>query len=185
MGKQALMIIDVQNDYFKGGKMELVNPESAAANISRILEKCRKEGVPVIYIQHMAADASAGFLVANTPGAEINREVAPVPGEKLIVKQYPNSFRETVLQEYLQSVGITDLVITGMMTHVCVDATTRAAKDLGYNCTVISDACATRALDVDGEKVAASQVQKVLMAALAFYYADIQTTEGFLVLNED
>jgi nicotinamidase-related amidase len=101
-------------------------------------------------------------------------------GEEVIVKQYPNSFRETVLEKYLKEKSVTDLVITGMMTHVCVDATTRAAKDLGYNCTVISDACATRALDVDGEKVAASQVQKVLMGSLAFYYADIQTTHQFL-----
>lgn len=180
MGKQALIIIDVQNDYFKGGRMELVNPEKAAANISRVLEKSRKEGIPVIYIQHMAADASAGFLVVNTPGADINPGVAPLAGEKVMVKQYPNSFRETALQEYLQSHGITDLVITGMMTHVCVDATTRAAKDLGFSCTVISDACATRALEVDGEKIAASQVQKAFMGALAFYYADVQTTGEFL-----
>lgn len=180
MGKQALMIIDVQNDYFRGGKMELANPESAAGNISRVLEKSRKKGVPVIYIQHMATDASAGFLVANTPGVEIHRSIAPVAGEQVIVKQYPNSFRETALQQYLQAEGITDLAITGMMTHVCVDATTRAAKDLGYSCTVISDACATRALDVDGEQIAASLVQKAFMGALAFYYADIQTTEEFL-----
>ena len=180
MGKQALLIIDVQNDYFNGGKMELVNPESAAGNISRVLEKSRKEEVPVIYIQHMATDPSAGFLVVNTPGVEIHRSIAPVAGEKVIVKQYPNSFRETALQEHLQALGITHLVITGMMTHVCVDATTRAAKDLGYSCTVISDACATRALDVEGEQVAAPMVQKTFMGALAFYYADIQTTEEFL-----
>lgn len=180
MKKQALIIIDVQNDYFKGGKMELVNPEGAAANIRKVLEKTRAKGETVIYIQHIAMDPSAGFLVFNTPGIEINRNVAPVAGEKVIVKQYPNSFRETALNEYLKEQGITDLVITGMMTHVCVDATTRAAKDLGYTCTVIADACATRALEVDGEKVEASQVQKALIGSLAFYYADIQTADQFL-----
>ena len=180
MKKQALIIIDVQNDYFKGGKMELVNPEAAAANISRVLGKSRREGVPVVYIQHIAMDPAAGFLVMNTPGIDINEAVVPVAGEQVIVKQYPNSFRETALHEYLQKKGITDLVITGMMTHVCVDATTRAAKDLGYNCTVVSDACATRALEVDGETVEASQVQKAFMGSLAFYYAEVETTERFI-----
>lgn len=180
MGKQALLIIDVQNDYFIGGKMELVNPENAAGNINRLLENCREGGIPVVYIQHIATDPSAGFLVVDTPGAEIHQAIAPVNGEKVIVKQYPNSFRETALHEYLQAQEITDLVITGMMTHVCVDATTRAAKDLGYSCTVISDACATRALDVEGEQITASLVQKTVIGALAFYYADIQTTDEFL-----
>ncbi|MBS0027641.1 cysteine hydrolase family protein [Chitinophaga sp. 22321] len=180
MKKQALVIIDVQHDYFKGGRMELVNPEAAAANISKVLEQSRREGIPVIYIQHIAMDPGAGFLVVNTPGIEINAAVAPIAGEQVIVKQYPNSFRETALHAYLQEKGITHLVITGMMTHVCVDATTRAAKDLGYSCTVISDACATRALEADGETVEASQVQQAFMGSLAFYYADVQTAERFL-----
>lgn len=180
MKKEALIIIDVQNDYFKGGKMELVNPEGAADNIRRVLERSRQKNIPVIYIKHVATDPAAGFLVVNTPGIEINQKVAPVAGEKIITKQYPNSFRETELQEYLQKNGITDLTITGMMTHACVDATTRAAKDLGYNCTVIADACATRDLEVNGEKVDALQVQKALMGALAFYYAAVVTTDQFL-----
>lgn len=180
MKKQALVIIDVQNDYFKNGKMELVNPEGAADNISKILDRSRRNGIPVVYIQHIAQDPSAGFLVADTPGIGIHAKVAPVSGEKIVVKQYPNSFRETELAAYLQGSGITDLIITGMMTHVCVDATTRAAKDLGYHCIVIADACATRALEVNGETVEASLLQKALIGSLGFYYADIQTTAEFL-----
>jgi nicotinamidase-related amidase len=180
MKKQALIIIDVQQDYFKGGHMELENPDHAAGNISRMLEKSRKEQIPVIYIQHVATDPAAGFLVSHTPGVAIHPAVAPLAGEEVIVKHYPNSFRETTLHSYLERQGITHLLITGMMTHVCVDATTRAAKDLGYDCTVISDACATRALVVQGETLAASQVQKVFMGALAFYYAEIKTTSQFL-----
>ncbi|WP_202182987.1 cysteine hydrolase family protein [Chitinophaga solisilvae] len=175
--KKALLIIDVQNDYFKGGKMELSEPDVAAANISLILAESRKKGIPVIHVQHAATE---GFLVANTTGAEIHASVRPVAGEKIITKHYPNSFRETTLAEYLKAAGITDLVITGMMTHACVDATTRAAKDLGFNCTVIADACATRDLEVNHQLVPAAEVQRSLMGALAFYYAAIVNTKEYL-----
>ncbi|WP_223151426.1 cysteine hydrolase family protein [Chitinophaga varians] len=177
MKKQALLIIDVQQDYFKGGKMELSGPDAAAANISQILKKCRQEGIPVIYIKHQA---DAGFLVTHTPGAEIHSSVQPVANEKIITKHYPNSFRETELLKYLQQIGTTDLIITGMMTHACVDATTRAAKDFGFHCTVVADACATRDLKVNQQTVPAAEVQRSLMAALAFFYADIINTQQYL-----
>ncbi|MBC9931045.1 cysteine hydrolase family protein [Chitinophaga qingshengii] len=179
MKKQALLIIDVQQDYFKGGKMELSNPDAAAANTRLILERCRQQGIPVIYIQH-AADAAAGFLVAGTPGADIHSSIQPLPGEMIITKHYPNSFRETTLLADLQQAGITHLIITGMMTHVCIDATTRAAKDFGFHCTVIADATATRDLEVDGQKVPATDVQRALIGSLGFYYADIVNTAEYL-----
>ncbi|SKA06351.1 Nicotinamidase-related amidase [Chitinophaga eiseniae] len=179
MKKQALLIIDVQNDYFKGGKMELVGPDAAAANIRLIADKCRQEGIPVIYIQHKA-DPSGGFLIANTPGADIYSAVQPLAGEKIVVKHYPNSFRETELLAHLQQTGITDLIITGMMTHACVDATTRAAKDYGFNCTVVTDACATRDLEVNRQTVPAAEVQRSLMGALGFFYASIVNTQAYL-----
>lgn len=179
MKKQALLIIDVQNDYFKGGKMELAGPDAAAANIRLIADKCRKEGVPVIYIQHKA-DASGGFLIANTPGADIHPSVQPLAGEKIVVKHYPNSFRETELLTHLQQIGATDLVITGMMTHACVDATTRAAKDYGFTCTVVADACATKDLEINHQQIPAAEVQRSLMGALGFFYADIVNTQQYL-----
>lgn len=177
MKKQALLIIDVQQDYFKGGKMELSAPDAAAANIRQILDKCRKEGIPVIYIQHQA---DAGFLVTNTPGAEIHPSVQPLAGETIITKHYPNSFRETTLLHHLQQIGVTGLIITGMMTHACVDASTRAAKDFGFHCTVVADACATRDLEVNQQQVPAAEVQRAMMAGLAFFYADIVNTQQYL-----
>ncbi|QJB41573.1 cysteine hydrolase [Chitinophaga oryzae] len=179
MKKQALLIIDVQNDYFKGGKMELAGPKAAAANIRLIADNCRQKGIPVMYVQHKA-DPSGGFLIANTPGADIYPGVQPLAGEKIIVKHYPNSFRETELLTHLRQAGITDLIITGMMTHACVDATTRAAKDYGFNCTVVADACATRDLEVNRQTVPAAEVQRSLMGALGFYYANIVNTQAYL-----
>ncbi|WP_320243789.1 isochorismatase family protein [Tenacibaculum sp. 1B UA] len=100
--------------------------------------------------------------------------------EKIITKNYPNSFRETELLEYLKVIGIEKLVISGMMTHMCIDATIRAAKDFGFECIVISDACATKDLEINTEMVKAKEVQKAFLGALNYYYSTVLTTEQFL-----
>jgi nicotinamidase-related amidase len=177
---KALLIIDVQNDYFKGGKAELVGPEAAARNVKRILDRFRKDNLPVVHIQHLSVRSDASFFLPGTSGAEINQTVRPLDEEKVIVKHYPNSFRETDLLNYLTSMEVRELVIVGMMTHMCVDATTRAAKDFGFNCVVVGDACATKDLAVDGENVKAHQVQKAFLAALNYFYADVTTSDRYL-----
>lgn len=176
----ALILIDIQNDYFENGTMTLVGAEEASLNAMKILDKFRSEGLPVIYIQHLAASPKATFFLPGTKGAELHENIKPTAGEKVIVKHYPNSFRETELLEYLKSRNITDLVICGMMTHMCVDATTRAAKDFGYNCNVISDACATRELDINGETVKAADVHNSFLAAFNGFYASVKTTKEYL-----
>lgn len=179
---RALIIIDIQNDYFENGKAELVGSEKASENAKYILEKFRKENLPIIHIQHLSTRADATFFIPETKGAEIHENVKPLSNEKIITKHFPNSFRETKLLEYLQSNHITDLVIVGMMTHMCVDATTRAAKDFGFNCTVIGDACATKDLEINGEKVKAEEVQKSFLSALNYFYSNVITTENYLGL---
>lgn len=177
---KALLIIDIQNDYFEEGAMPLVGTSEAAQKAKSVLEYFRKNSLPVIFIQHIAARPEAGFFLPDTIGAEIYEGVQPQKDEKIFVKYFPNSFRETGLDEYLKNLKIDELVITGMMTHMCVDATTRAAKDLGYNCTVIADACATRDLEIFGERVKASEVQKSFLAALDYFYSEVITAEEYL-----
>lgn len=178
--KKALILIDIQNDYFKNGSMTLVGAEEASLNALKIIDKFRSEGLPVIYIQHLATSPKATFFLPQTVGAEIHENIKPIAGEKVIIKHYPNSFRETELLEYLKSRNITDLVICGMMTHMCVDATVRAAKDYGFNCVVISDACATRDLDINGEKVKVAEFQKSFLAAFNGFYATVNTSKQYL-----
>jgi nicotinamidase-related amidase len=138
--------------------------------------------LPVIHIQYLSVRAGSTFFVPDTKGAEIHQNVLPQDGEKVVIKNYPNSFRETDLLEYLQSNHITDLVICGMMTQMCVDATTRAAKDFGFSCTVIGDACATKDLEIQGETVAANEVQKAFLAALNYFYSTVKNTQEYLKL---
>ena len=175
--KQALLLIDIQNDYFDGGAMTLVNAYQASQNAKQLLEKFRNKKLPVIHIQHIATKAGATFFLPETFGVEIHKNVRPVADEKVIIKHFPNSFRETELLDVLRENEITDLIVAGMMTHMCIDATTRAAKDLGYNCTLIGDACATRNLEINGETIKAADVHNAFLAALNITYATITTAK--------
>jgi nicotinamidase-related amidase len=178
--KTALIIIDIQNDYFDEGTMPLVGSDKASNNAKLILESFRTDSLPIIHIQHIATRPTATFFLPKTKGAEIHDNVKPLDQEKIIVKHYPNSFRETELLDFLKGNNITDLVICGMMTHMCVDATARAAKDFGFNITLIEDACATKDLEIHGQVVKAVEVQKSFLAALNNFYTTVKTTHQYL-----
>lgn len=167
-GKTALLLIDIQYFYFSGGSAELVNPVTAATNAQKLLADFRKSGFPVIHVKH-----------GDGTGAEIYDLVAPLPGEKIIVKNDVNSFVGTDLLEYLRKLEIKNLVICGMQTHMCLEAATRAASDLGYDCVVIHDACATRDLSFGGKTVKAEDVHTSTLATLKAY-ARVISTEEFL-----
>jgi len=178
--KTALLLIDIQNDYFENGKMPLVGSDKAAEKAKLLLDRFRAEGLPIIHIQHIATSTAATFFLPDTKGAEIYEKVLPLPTEKIFIKHFPNSFRQTGLLEYLRGNKIEHLVICGMMTHMCVDATTRAAKDVGFNCTVTGDACATKDLEVNNEMVTAKHVQISFLAALNYFYSTVMSTENYL-----
>lgn len=181
MSKKALIVIDIQNDYFENGAIPLVNPVEASLKAGRIIDHFRAENLPIAHIQHVSADPEAmPIFVEGTKGVEIHENVKPVEGEKVFQKNFPNSFRDTGLLEYLKENDVTEVVITGMMTHMCVDATTRAAFDFGYKCTVIGDACASRDLEINGKTVKADDVHHAFLAALEFFYAEIKNTKDYL-----
>ena len=174
---QALIIIDIQNDYFPGGKMELCGSEAAANNAALLLKAFRKAGKPVFHVQHISLAPTATFFLPGTTGALIHGSVAPLSGEAVVEKHFPNSFRDTTLLGLLQAQNITDIAIAGMMTHMCVDTTTRAAFDLGFTCHLAHDACATRDLAHDGKTVCAADVQTAYMAALGQVFAQVRSTQ--------
>ena len=182
--QKALVIIDIHNDYFTGGNMPLVGSDEAVLNAKSVLEQFRKEGLPIIHIQHISDRPGSTFFVPGTQGVEIHSEVAPLSSEKIITKHFPNSFRETELLEYLKEQGISDLVICGMMTSMCVDATTRAAKDFGYNCTVIGDACAAPNLEINGKIVTGENVHNAFLAALNYFYATVVNAKDYKLSGE-
>jgi nicotinamidase-related amidase len=178
--KKALLLVDIQNDYFPGGKMELVGMKEAAAQAQELLAEFRKRQWPTYHIQHVSRRKGAPFFLPDTPGVAIHEVIAPRPGETVIEKHFPNSFRDTGLQERLTAAGVAELVICGAMSHMCIDATTRAAVDHGFSCAVIHDACATRDLTFGEAVIPAQQVHGAFMAALASFYARILSVDDFL-----
>ena len=178
--KSALILIDIQNDYFPGGAMELAGMTQAATNAQKLLTACRQAERPIFHVQHLALGPDAPFFRPNTVGVEINESVRPLPGEALIQKHYPNAFRDTDLKEALNHAGAEEVIICGAMSHMCIDATTRAAFDYGLTCTVIHDACATRDLVFEGLIITAAQVHGAFMAALGMRYARVIALEDFL-----
>lgn len=178
--KTALLLIDIQNDYFPGGAMELEESQAAAEKAGRLLGAFRDQGLPVIHVQHIADRPGATFFLPGTPGVEIHDRVRPSHGEKVITKHLPNSFRDTPLLGTLQKSGIDHLVICGMMTHMCVDATVRAAFDLGFACSLVHNACATKTLTYNDTTVPAGQVHAAFLAALGAVYARIAGVEEII-----
>jgi nicotinamidase-related amidase len=176
MPDTALLVIDIQNDYFPGGAMELEAADAAGAKAGAALEKFRKNGDPVIHVRHLSVRPGSTFFIPGTRGAEIHNLVAPQGNETVLDKNFPNSFRNTELKAILEKKGIKNLVVAGMMTHMCVDASVRHAADLGYRITLLGDACATRAQSYAGEKVPARQVHAAFLAALNGFYAKVVDT---------
>jgi nicotinamidase-related amidase len=174
----ALVVIDIQNEYFPGGAIPLPNAEQAAGRAAEAIEAARAAGVPIFHIRHEEPDSDQYFVPGST-GAQTNPAVAPADGEPVIVKHYPNSFLETDLAERLSGLGASRIAFCGMMTSMCVDATVRAAADLGLEPVLVDDACAAPDLEHRGSRVPSEAVHAAFCAALGDEIATVLDTREF------
>jgi nicotinamidase-related amidase len=170
---RGLLIIDIQRDYFPGGAYPLVEPEAAAEQAAAVLAAFRASGDPVLHLRHVWDADDATFMRPGTDGVEIHPAVAPSGDEPVLDKAEPNGFLGTPLDEELRTRGIDELVVAGMMSSMCVDATVRAAADKGFAVTVVQDACAAPDLEFRGTPVPGATVHAAFMAALADGYATV------------
>jgi nicotinamidase-related amidase len=181
----ALILVDIQNDYFPGGKMELEGAIEASLRAGALLRTFREKRLPPIHVQHVSTRPGATFFIPETEGVRIHENVHPVETEVVVQKHFPNSFRDTGLLTCLHDEHIQSLVVCGMMTHMCIDATVRAAFDLGFECLVAEDACATRTLVHRNQSIPAHHVNLSFLAALNGIYAKVLKTEEIVSqLNE-
>jgi len=167
--RTALLLIDIQGFYFQGGSTALSNPLDASLNAKKLLEFFREKNLLVVHVRHNAKT-----------GAEIHKNVTPLDSEKVISKNSVNSFKDTILLEYLRQNDIKKLVICGMMTHMCVEAAVRAAADYGFEVTLVEDACATRTLKYGEKEIPAEDVHYSTLASLSGYYATVTDSETIL-----
>jgi len=175
MMKKALVIIDMQNDYFAGGKMELVGMDEALDNTLRLIEFAQEKRYAIFFIQHIALRENATFFLAKSEGAELHKDFNAEDGI-IIQKHYPNSFRETTLLQELEDKGIKNLIVCGAMTHVCVDTTVRAGFDLGYKIELVNDASATKDLAFHDEVIQAKDVHNAFMASLDGIFCEVKNS---------
>jgi len=180
MNKRAIVVVDLQNEYLPTGKLALAGIHDALDNAARVIADARTKGDLVIHIRHESTDPDAPFFTPGTDAVLIHDTVAPAQGEPVIVKNFPNAFRTTDLKALLDDHGVDGVTVIGAMSHMCIDATTRAACDFGYKTTVVHDACATRDLEFNGQTVPAAQVHAAFMSALAFAYASVVSVDDYL-----
>jgi len=177
---RGLLVIDIQRDYFPGGAVPLVDPEAAAAAARTVLDAFRAAGDPVVHLRHVWDSPEATFMRPGTPGVEIHPALAPVDSEPVLDKTEPNGFLGTGLAEELEGLDVDHLHVVGMMSSMCVDATVRAAADLGLRVTVVHDGCAAPDLEFEGLAVPGAMVHAAFMAALADGYADVVSSTDLL-----
>lgn len=180
MTDTALILVDIQNDYFSGGKWELNAVDAAADNAARVLASARLRGDTIIHIRHETPAADAPFFVPGSEGAQLHEKVRNQGDELVIVKHFMNPYRKTLLREVLEREGIKNVVVVGNMSHMCIDAVTRSSDDFGYATTVIHDACATHDLEFNQVKVPSTLVHAAFMAALQFGYAEVLSANEYL-----
>jgi nicotinamidase-related amidase len=169
----ALILIDIQNDYFEGGKSPLAGADATAKVARQVLDKAREKNELVVHIKHVSNRPGATFFLPGTPGIEFHPLLTPQASELVIEKHYPNAFHETALLDELKKRNISRLYFCGMMTHMCVDTTVRAAADYGFKCTVVGGATATKDLTFQDRTVPAEQVQTAFLAALHGLFARV------------
>ena len=176
---KALLLIDIQNDYFPGGAWELSHVDEAAAQARLALERFREQHRPVFHVRHINTRPGAAFFLPDTPGSEIHGAVKPLDGEPVIIKHAPDAFFQTDLHDALSRAGMRKLVVCGMMSHMCIDTSVRAARSHGYDITLLHDACATRDLSWNGKTIPAATVHEAFMAALHGAFARRADDRGF------
>jgi nicotinamidase-related amidase len=176
----ALLLLEIQNDYFPNGRIPLEKSTETSGKAQLILTAFREKRLPIVHMQHISTQPDATYFLPCTKGAEFHVNVQPQQGETIIKKHYPNSFKDTGLLNHLIKNQINHLVICGMMTHLTVDSTVRAAYDLGFTCTVLQDACTARQLEFNHTIISAQNVHYAFLAALQPIYATVLHCEDFL-----
>jgi nicotinamidase-related amidase len=178
----ALVVIDAQQEYFAPiGKVVLPDGPAAVEQIARVLRWARSVGLPVVHVVHESRRPNAATFAPGSPALAIHPRATPAAGEPVMQKHLPGSFTGTGLETFLRERGVERLLLTGFMTQMCVDSTARQAAHLGFQVTVLADACAARAvIGPDGAAIAADQVHRTHLGSLQGFLADIKRVDDVI-----
>lgn len=179
MDKTALLVIDAQQEYFFPlGKLPLPDGPAATQRIVQLLRWARERGVPVFHIVHESRKPGAGIFAPGSPGLAIHPSVTPMAGEPVIQKHLPGAFTGTTLEEELRRRGVEHVIVSGFMTQMCCDTTTRQAAHLGFTATIVSDATAAMAVrGPDGAMIPHDVVHRTHLGSLRGFLADVRRSD--------
>jgi len=175
VGKRALLVIDVQNEYFTG-KLPVCHPAETLPNILVAVETAKEEGIPVVVVQHSMRGASASAFVKGSDGWELHDAAKKIAADHYVEKHLPSAFVGTDLQAWLDGNGVDTVVISGYMTQFCCDTTARWAMHLGYNVEFLSDGTATLGFENGAGSVSAEELHRAILVVQAARFSSVMTT---------
>jgi nicotinamidase-related amidase len=177
--KRALLVIDVQNEYFTG-KLPITYPAGSLANVLRAMDAARASGVPVVAIQHASPQANAAVFRKGSEEWELHGEVASRPHDVLIQKSLPGSFTGTNLETWLRERGVETVVIAGYMTQMCCDTTARQAVHLGFGVEFLSDGTGTLAVKNAAGTVSDEELHRAILVTQQMRFSRVMKTDEWI-----
>lgn len=178
--KRALLVIDVQNEYFTG-RMPVSYPAGSFDNILKAVDAAKQAQIPVILIRHGSPQPDATVFVKGSAGWEIHAALSAKAHLRIIDKHLPGSFTGTELEECLRSLGVDTVVITGYMTQMCCDTTARQAVHLGFSAEFLSDATGTLDIANYAGSVSAADLHKAILITQAMRFSKVMSTDEWTV----
>lgn len=179
VGKRALLVIDVQNEYFTG-KLPVCYPADTLPNVLAAIDAAKEAGIPVVIVQHTMTSPGASAFVKGSDGWELHDAVKGIEVDHYVEKNLPSSFVGTDLQAWLDGNGIDTVVISGYMTQFCCDTTAKYAMHLGYNVEFLSDATATLGFENEAGRVSAEELHRAILVQQAARFSHVLPTEAWI-----
>ena len=176
--KRALLVIDVQNEYFTG-KLPITYPAGSLENVLSAMDACCKRGLPVVVIQHTSPQPDAAVFRRGSKGWELHAEVAARPHDVLIQKSLPGSFTHTELEHWLHHRGVDTVAISGYMTQMCCDTTARQAMHLGFAVEFLSDATGTLAIKNEAGEISDEQLHRAILVTQQMRFSRVMKTNDW------
>ena len=177
--KRALVVIDVQNEYFDGA-LPITGRKDSLGQICRVMDAAEKSGIPRIVVQHTMLSKDLPIFQRGTPQWELHADIASRGSELVVEKNLPGSFTNTELETWLRKNGVDTLVVSGYMTHMCCDTTAREAVHRGFKVEFLSDATGTLPLDNSAGKVSAEELQRSILCAQQHLLSEVISTQDWL-----
>lgn len=178
--KRALLVIDVQNEYFAGGALPITYPTNHLSNILEVMDAARAAGITTVLIRHHQPDPDSPLFCKGTKNWELHPEVASRPHDLLLDKTLPGSFTATNLESYLRDQGIDTVTIAGYMTQICCDTTAREAMHRGFKVEFLSDATGTLDLENSAGSIRAAELQKAILISQQMFISEVISKDEFL-----